>query len=250
MKLNTTLTKVATGAAILATTAVAVSAASAQAVEFGKYKLYNHPDGAKASPYYGLRLDELMDVTNKHDVFTFDFEHEDSEVYLKYDENGIHIYGQIFGGLDIGKEYHSEYSGLWELDFVYDTVTKANGDDDAIATAPGGKYSEGTGKGTISSLETSGPFQDKEFDLVDYSGKHNYTFRFGDQNHDQGHRGHDGISGWGWLNHSGAEGHVASSDHLFTAKKVPEPTSALGLLALGTLFASSNFKSKKKGKDA
>ena len=69
MNINTTIAKVVTGATILAGVALATSATSAQAVEFGKYKLYNHPNGAKASPYYGLRLDELMDVTNKHDVY-------------------------------------------------------------------------------------------------------------------------------------------------------------------------------------
>ena len=51
---------------------LAAGAANAELVQPGTYRLHNHPDANQAPPQYGLRLDELIDVTDERDVVTFD----------------------------------------------------------------------------------------------------------------------------------------------------------------------------------
>ncbi len=64
-----------------------------------------------------------------------------------------------------------------------------------------------------------------------------FSFRLGDEDNDAGHRGFDGVSGWGWLTH-GSGGHVESSDWLFTVgEEIPEPATLL--MVLGGLAFSS-----------
>ena len=71
-------------AAAVCAVLAALSAAEVHAslIVEGLYQLHNHPDGNQASPFYGLRLDELFQVTPGHDVFTFDFDHPDAAVVL------------------------------------------------------------------------------------------------------------------------------------------------------------------------
>ena len=67
----------------------------------------------------------------------------------------------------------------------------------------------------------TGPAWDTTF--YDYSGSFGFTFRFGDEDDDLGHRDHDGISGWGWLVHPDPDsGYVLTSDWLFTAHDICE----------------------------
>jgi hypothetical protein len=99
--------------------ATITSAASAASIQTGTYRLSNHPDGAAANPTYGMRLDELFNVTGGHDVFTFDFEAPGSAMYLDYDGTSIHIYGTAFGGRDIGSSYDPAHSSAVEIDFYY-----------------------------------------------------------------------------------------------------------------------------------
>jgi len=197
------------------------SAAQAAMINPGNYTLHNHPDGGARPPLYGMRLDELINVTGGHDVFTFNFDHEKSEMKLTYTGSQIHIYGKAYGGLDTGSSYgNATYRGVWNIDFTYNVgVGAVPGDDDIHVVAPTGSNS-----GTISH-NTLG-----SFGLVDMNM--DYNFRFGDENNDLGHRGYNGISGWGWMNHGGRS-HVESSDWLFTAVPcVPEPGTML-ILSLG-----------------
>ncbi|VEP15954.1 conserved hypothetical protein [Hyella patelloides LEGE 07179] len=222
---------------------LALSATSSYAVGLGKYRLHNHPNGNVAAPYYGLRLDGLLTRDTKEE-YTFDFNHNDSKVFLNYNaDDTISITGQAFGGEDIGSSYKAGTTGVWDIDFTYESVTQAGSDDDVIAFV---------GEGNISSTINSVNYS---FDLNAEQGNFPFAFRLGDKNNDRGYRGYDGISGWGWINHApdttaandalGAN-HIKSSDWLFTAKQVsvPEPTAILGLLGVTSLGLISKKKRK------
>lgn len=194
----------------------------------GIYDLANHPDGNAQPPQYGLRLDELVNVTGNHDIFTFDFDAAGSDMDMTYDDvNGIiHIYGTTWGGRDIGGAYANDvHRGFYQVDFVYTVgVQPVPGDDDVYVLANMQNF------GSIVAPNSTVYFlQDKS--------DGNYSFRLGDEGDDNGHRGFNGISGWGWLNHGLTlpAPHVADSDFLFTATyRIPEPGS-LALIALGAM---------------
>jgi hypothetical protein len=169
-----------------------------------RYRLGNHPDAELTIREYGLRLDELVDLTGGHDWFTFDFEHPDAAMYADVSDTTIHIYGVAYGGATDDPDY----IGLWQVDFLYnDGVGQASGDDDIVVTSP-----NGSNFGIITMLFGDG----ETFPLEDFRGSHTYTFRLGDEDDDNGHRGYPGTSGWGWLNHNGLP-HVAASDFIFIA---------------------------------
>ncbi len=208
---------------------------AAQAVTIlpGLYILNNHPDAVIDPPPYGLRLDELYDVTpnaNGVDHFTFDFDDPQSDMRLIYDDinQTITIFGQAYGGRDFGNSYVNDvYLGVYEINFVYDmNVGLVPGDDDIWSTGP-----NHANTGTI---ET--PLGDT-FTLSDVQAT-NYTFRFGDEDDDLGHRGHNGISGWGWLAVDGERLSRGQDDWIFTAKYVPEP-SAIAFVGFGLVVMTA-----------
>lgn len=178
----------------------------------GLYRLNNHPDGSARWPLYGLRLDKLF---HDHQPITFDFEHNDSDVWMQVDGSSIIIFGQVFGGKDGGSTYIAGQSGLWDLYFRYDNViAPVPGDDDLYTTVE-------TGSGTISPRFATGDFAaGKTFNLSAHRSG-GVSLRIGDHDNDAGHRGYTdgaGISGWGWLKHDGKGSlqHHAASDWLFT----------------------------------
>lgn len=225
--MNTTLTRLMLIASGFMLTGIPATASADEILDRGLYHLGNHPDGSASDPHYGLRLDELIDATSGHDIFTFDFEHADADMQMAYDGSRIQISGTAFGGLDGGSEYTGEFDGLWSIDFTYRNVATVDGDDDLAVTTP--NY---TNHGTITRLATG-----ETFDLFDYAGHHGYTFRLGDEDKDKGHRRRDGVlSGWGWMNYQADEPHVYSADWLFSVgDPVPGPAS-IGLLGVGGLF--------------
>ncbi|MEM7227374.1 MAG: hypothetical protein AAF432_01020 [Planctomycetota bacterium] len=214
----------------LAGSAVAMpQLASAAEITPGVYALNNHPDGNASSPGYGLRLDELFDFTpDAKDIITFDFDREGATMRLEYDGSSVRIRGRAFGGLDVGSDYSEDPTQTsWvTIDFTYFKVEPVAGDDD-IKTVP----DDFVNSGSIT-WENTG----EVIGLWDFSGDHDYTFRLGDGDSDNGHRGFDGISGWGWLDHGAPGTHVYASDWLFSATPIPVPPAALlgaaGILGL------------------
>ncbi|MCB9844026.1 MAG: hypothetical protein H6812_12340 [Phycisphaeraceae bacterium] len=202
----------------------------------GTYALANHPDGNAATPYYGMRADGLR-TGNANDTYTFDFEAPGAAMFTDITDNGggnysIRIYGQAFGGRDIGGTYDAVESGMVSIEFTYAVATQVPGDDDFWVTGP-----DMTNNGTIAFI--SGALAGEAYALTDKSNG-SYSFRLGDEDNDAGHRGHDGISGWGWMNHGpvGGQigGHLNDTDWLFTVI-VPTPgsTALLGFAGLATL---------------
>ncbi|MFI4860097.1 MAG: PEP-CTERM sorting domain-containing protein [Phycisphaerales bacterium JB063] len=229
--------------ALSAFAVTAAAPASAALLAEGEYYLHNHPDGEEAPPPYGLRLDELVDINpGQHDVFTFDFDHELSDMRIIVGPDTIDIYGTVYGGYNQGMGYGSEWAGLWEISFTYASYSDVPGDDDRTAIGP----EPADHWGTITALFG----EETDFWLQDESGGMDFSFRLGDEDNDLGYRGFSGISGWGWLNHApvdhgndvtrnGVNGptenfpHTYDSDWVFTVgEAVPEPGSA-ALVALG-----------------
>lgn len=206
----------------------------------GEYILRNHPDAGHAPPPYGLRLDELFDVTASHDIWTFDFDHVDSDVRMLVNTAAgtIHIQGPVYGGLDSSDTYHASYQGLFDLSFNYSMVEPATGDDDLLVDMT----NAGLGSGVITPQfgdGLAGVAQDIPVSLSDYPGHFPFSFRLGDEDDDLGYRGFAGISGWGWLLHGDSGFYHQSSDFIFVAFSepvtIPEPAAGLMLLA-GLVF--------------
>ena len=217
-------------AALAAGIALPALATFAAPISQGLYQLRNHPDGNQNPPLYGLRLDELVNATSGHDVFTFDFNHASSNMQMTYNGTTIHIFGQAYGGRDIGASYANDASlGIYLIDFTYNIgVAPVPGDDD-IYVNPGNSYNYGSitrPGGQVISMRDG------------HYGNGQPDFRFGDEDNDLGHRGFAGLSGWGWLfTNTGPNGsyvNYTSNDWLFTANLVPGPGAA-ALLGLGAL---------------
>lgn len=211
-----------------------MNSANAVGISPGVYSLSNHPDGTALPPPYGLRLDGLL-TGDTNEIYTFDFDDPQSSMFLDYDGAELHIYGSALGGQDAGGGgYIAGTVAVWDIDFTYTVGVSQPGSDgglsDVFVNADNSNF------GTISSSLGA-------FELEDQSDNGNSTglaFRFGDEG-GGGHRGFNGISGWGWLNHgsdciAGSCSHIYDSDWLFTATLVPVPAavwlfgSALGLL--------------------
>jgi len=184
----------------------------------GLYLLRNHPDGNNAPPFYGLRLDKLFgDKT----PITFDFNHVQSNMRMRIEDSGqtVVIYGTTWGGHDVGGTYAD--AGLWNVSFTLDNKMSVwGGDDDLVAQGGDAELSTGT----ITPLYTTADFTSGHVYSLSDKESGGYSFRLGNRSDDLGHRGFDGISGWGWLNHDGdgALSHKSVSDFLFTAFPIPD----------------------------
>lgn len=218
------------GCAAVACAAGACGVAAAASLPAGTYQLGNHPDGNQRPPLYGLRLDGLYGVNSEE--YTFDFDDARSDMRMTVTATTIRIFGEAWGGEDIGSVYASNTkTGLYEIDFLYSVgVGLAAGDDDRIVIAA--NYAN---TGTIVAPNGHGTTH-----LASYNGSHSFGFRLGDEDNDAGHRGFSGISGWGWLAISGTAGgpytHTDSQDWLFTVGDMIIPLPSAGGMGLAGLM--------------
>ena len=224
--------QLALAAAAVSATLLSVTAPSARAavLDPGQYILLNHPSEPSA---WGLRLDELHNVnTSQQDIFLFDFEHSSSLVVMDLTGSTIRISGQVYGGywrLGIGY-VEGVHRGVYTLDMFYDDgLREAIGDDDLVIDTL-----DNSNTGSI--ITPAG----QTIPLYDERGNEDYSLRVGDEDNDLGHRGFDGVSGWGWLNHGGNPAlHRQVGDFLFAVGPlIPAPGAgvmvaiALGVLAM------------------
>lgn len=223
-----TLALVTTTATLAASAIFSFFPSSAQSFELGTYQLGNHHDAFLKEDFgdYGLRLDGLFD-RNWNTVNVFDFEADGAAMFLSYNGTEIIIHGTA---------YNQELNNFWDVNFTYENVV-VDGDSLVINST---FNSLGNGTGKIESTDTLNSFQ-----LVDFSGNNNYTFKIA-----TGHRGNPGFSGYGWLNHGRTteqlNTYLAQSDWIFeiTDKvSIPEPMSTLVLLGIGTFLVGLKQKS-------
>jgi hypothetical protein len=224
--------KTASTAVVMLLASTVSSGASAVAV--GVYNLSNHPDGGAAPPLYGLRLDGLL-TGDKDDTYTFDFDHASSAMTMTYDGSKIVIDGTAYGGEDNGSGYEAGTTAVWTIHFEYTVgVSQPGGEGGLNDVFVNDDYSN---FGTISSVLGN-------FELANKANGSGLSFQLGDEA-GGGHRGHNDISGWGWLRHGtdclgGTDcSNEPYSDWLFTASPVPVPAAAwlfgsalLGLVGL------------------
>ncbi|NEP51693.1 MAG: hypothetical protein F6K65_24015 [Moorea sp. SIO3C2] len=183
-------------------------------LEDGTYKLCNHEDGTSFGNgnAHGLILTGLFDKSQwkTGDISVFDFDHPDANMRISINGDEIRIFGTAFGHLDVDNNFgYDNTGGLWEIDFTYNNVSNVSGDDDLAVDAQWA----GINQGTIKQL-----YGDQlEFDLNDEAGNNSVSFQLGNKTDNQGHRGFEGISGWGWLKEPDQE-YVYHSDWLFTVK--------------------------------
>lgn len=209
--------------------AVFAGTANAAIISSGTYRLHNHPDGNALPPPYGAKFEALYGAGSG--TFTMNFDAPGSAMFMDVNLGAgtVHIYGVSVGGRDIGASHDiaAPTYGIYTFDFTYNAITAVPGDDDIYFNGPTHSNS-----GTIlTPLGTS-------IDVVDEWME--YTFRFGDENNDAGHRGAPGLSGWGWMSYvvnGVVQPHVADTDWLFTAELVPAP-GALALAGMGGLLAA------------
>jgi hypothetical protein len=110
-----------------------------------------------------------------------------------------------------------------EIDFTYAVVGTAPGDDDLLVTTPNGADS-----GTLTWLDDG-----TVITLLNMNNMDGFSFRFGDEDDDNGHDGFPGLSGWGWLMYDTGPT-PGAIDWKFTAHDVCDPElPATGACCLG-----------------
>lgn len=195
----------------------------------GFYALGNHP-AFQAGPA-GLQLDELYNVTADHDRFLFDFDHPQSQVILEVSPGILRVYGDVWGGRwNFNIFWNDQYRGLYSFNMSYTIgVQQVPGDDDLWVNGPN----------NINTGWITTPLGDT-IPLYDERGNFGFSFRLGDENHDDGHLGFSGMSGWGWLNHGANPAlHRPIGDFLFASRGlIPAPGSG-ALALLGVVLAAS-----------
>lgn len=204
------------------------------------YNLSSHPDGSKSPPPYGLRLDGLYTLDTS-DVWGFDFDHASSSMRMTIntDTDVVRIFGQSYGGLDVGLSYDTDLQGLWDIDFTYSVNVSITGSGTPLIDVVVDPEAPLSNNGTLTALfsATDGSILITNGDVINLEQEMEFFFNNIDNHRldGTGLSGPDVSVGWGWLNHSDSA-HIEASDWLFTATVVPIPAAAwLFLSGLGFL---------------
>ena len=210
-------------AGILAIAVVGISGASAGGLVIAEFELGDHPDGSAAVPYYGLRLDNILEAG----TMTLSMEYHDNTRLTVIDNNGdlsMRITGTLFGGVVNNNSYVSTNS--YEIDFTYALNVTDSGDGWVVNGFDAGNT------GTITNMTTQ--------EVTTLYGKANMAGLVFSMRAD-GHRMGDSSSwvGRGWLttNEDGSSPAAGSQDWLFTANPIPSP-SGLAILGLSGLMTA------------
>ncbi|MEL7097742.1 MAG: Ig-like domain-containing protein [Pseudomonadota bacterium] len=164
------------------------------------FELLNHTSNGFT---YGMRLDDL----NEPGRLTFDFQADDAAMFLTTEGDTIRIFGTMQGS----------DGDLYRVDFLYNGASQVAGDDDIEVD----DNLQMMNTGLLERLDTDGNVVET-YDLSDKAGDNQFTFRLGDEDNDQGHRGADNDSGWGWLSVDGNRD--STQDWIFElGDKVEEP---------------------------
>ncbi|MCB9760576.1 MAG: hypothetical protein H6739_12110 [Alphaproteobacteria bacterium] len=202
--------------AVFATVASRGTEASCGDCDGTLFRLHDHPDGAAAEPYYGLRLDGLFSGLTgaTGGVTTFSFDTQDASVYSSIDETtgAVRVWGTVYGGEDSGTSYGFG-EGHYQLYLVYNANVSAVSDGWEADIGSG----ELENQGWILSLDNADT-AGQSWDLYDYASS-GPTFLL----KQDGHR-HPDASAWvgrGWLNQDAARpGRGNTRDLLFVADPV------------------------------
>jgi hypothetical protein len=149
-------------------------------------------------------------------------------------DDSLHIWGSAWGGEDNGAGYNN--AQVYDIDFLFSEVTHVSPTE--MQSTPA--FPNGSGTITPNSINVGPNAAGVPIALVDYEGHHPASFFVG-----LGHRGEPGISGWGWVKHSG-KGYNKSSDWIFTAHQapIPEPGS-MALFGVGALIVGNAIRRKR-----
>ncbi len=220
--------------------ALAASAAPTPVLQSGEYRLNNHRNGGQQPPGYGLRLDGLDGSRNPARIFSFDFNDSRSDMRMALDlaARTIRIFGTVWGGHDNGSTYAPESQGrvgLWRIEFLYDTNVVVQSDGTIAISRPSNLnvgYIQPLFSSTRSAFRNNPQIPLVDFNMDPYAP----SFYLG-----LNHRTNPGVSGWGWLNHSG-QSHIAASDWLFEVDPTPIPSPVSGSLAIVGMAALAGLR--------
>jgi MYXO-CTERM domain-containing protein len=202
---------------------VVVAGANAGVVK--KFQLFDHPDGNKAPPTYGVRLDDLF---GDGETTTFSF-NTDEGVFLTVTEDSesssgivINISGVVFGGVDEGSHTspHDAGTGTYQLDFTYGVNAAADGTGWVVAPP------SPLNRGSITAIDLvngNDDIDDYSFDLFESTGTNPFKFLQDDYRlHDYPQEDEGYWVGRGWLAFDPSTNSHDTQDFLFIAKEVDE----------------------------
>lgn len=210
------------------------AAASAGILTETVFDLSDHPDGDRADPTYGLRLDNLFEGDGMGGATTFSFDVVGDTTMTVTDNGGggisIDIVGTVYGGVDGGSDYVFA-EGAYSLVYRYVANVTADGTGWVVTDE-----SAGNG-GSLTSLGNADIPNGTVYSFEGFTSDDGPIFKFLQDGHRlDGYEGFDDAwVGRGWHRVDGVSG---TQDFLFVGRLVPSPGAVMAL-ACGGVFGAS-----------